>query len=145
MATYTSKHASGVRPIASVNDALPATILLEYVNSAALAAGDIIDLGDLPAGLTVLDAAIIAEDLDTNATPTITLSVGALNAGKTDLSGTAYIDASTVGQAGGIARATTNAAYVAGSAARRMGIKVVAGAATGATGKKIAVLLTVQG
>lgn len=145
MATYTSKHASGVAPIAALNDALPGIIALEYVNTAALAAGDIIDLGPLPAGITILDVALVTEDLDTNGTPTLTLSVGELNAGKTDLSGTAYIAASTIGQTGGVARATTSVHLTAGAVARRMGIKAVAAAATGAVGKKMVVLLTVQG
>lgn len=64
MATYTSKHASGQVPVAAVTNALPNLIALEYVTSASLAAGDIIDLGDLPAGLTVMDAAIVTDDLD---------------------------------------------------------------------------------
>lgn len=146
MTTYTSKHASGQVPVAAVTSALPQLIALEYTTEASLAAGDIIDLGDLPAGYTVMDAAIVTDDLDSNGTPTITLSLGALNAGKTDLDGTAYIAASTVGQAGGVARATAAVAYLAGSSARRMGLKVVAGAATGTgSGKKIAVLLTVKG
>lgn len=148
MATFTSKHADGRKPIQSLNDSLPGRILLEYVTTANLAAGDIIDLGPLPAGLSILDTMIITDDLDTNSTPTITLSVGLLNSGKTDLNGgtnETFIAASNVGQTGGIARATTAASYLLGAAAteRRLGVKVVAGAATGAgAGKKVAVILT---
>lgn len=150
MTLFVTKHAAGQKPIPTTTSALPQHILLEYVTTANLAAGDIIDFGPLPAGVAVLDSAIISEDVDTNASPTITMSLGLLNAGKTDLNGgtnETWITASTVGQAGGIARATTNASYLLGSSAteRRLGIKVVAAAATGTgAGEKIALLLTIK-
>lgn len=151
MPTYVSKHGDGKAPIASLNDARPGIILLEYVTAANLAAGDIIDFGPLPPGLDLCDVALITDDLDTNGAPTITLSVGLLNAGKTDLNGgtnETFIVASTIGQAGGIARATLPAVYLLGKSAaeRRLGVKVVAGAATGTgAGEKIALLLTARG
>lgn len=148
MTTFVSKHGDGRAPIASQNAAFPQMCLLEFVTTASLAAGDIIDLGPLPAGVRVVDSAIISEDVDTNGSPTITMSLGLLNAGKTDLNGgtnETWITASTVGQAGGTVRATTNASYLLGASAteRRLGLKVVAAAATGTgAGEKIAVLLT---
>jgi hypothetical protein len=149
MTTFTSKHANGKSPIANVLAALPAFLLLEYITEANLATGDIIDLGPLPPGVHVIDSAIISDDLDTGSA-TITMSLGLLNAGKTDLNGgtnETWITASTVAQAGGIARASTNASYLLGASAseRRIGLKVAAGAATGTgAGEKIAVLLTVK-
>lgn len=151
MTTFVSKNAAGQKPIPSLVSSLLGSLLLEYVTTANLAAGDIIDLGPLPAGLTPVDAAIITDDLDSNGAPTITLSLGLLNAAKTDLNGgtnETFITASTVGQTGGIARATTAAVYLLGAsnAERRLGLKVVAGAATGVgAGKKIAVKLDLQG
>lgn len=148
MALYTSKIADGKQPVATLNDALPGIIAYEYTTSASLAADDIIDLGPIEPGVTPLDVTLIADDLDSNGTPTITLSVGILNADKDDLSGTAWIVASTVGQGGGVARATTVTCYNAGSSTseRRLGVKVVAGAATGTgAGERIAVLLTAKG
>lgn len=150
MALYISKCAAGQKPVPSLNDSMPRVLPYEFVTTASLSAGDIIDLGPLSPGVAPIDVAIVTDDLDTNGTPTITLSVGLLNAAKTDLSGGAnetFITASTVGQAGGIARATTAAAYLLGASTteRRLGIKVVAGAATGTgAGEKIVVLLTAQ-
>jgi hypothetical protein len=148
MALYKTKIAEGKECVPSLNDGLAGVIPFEYTTSASLAAGDIIDLGPIEPGVKPLDVMLISDDLDTNGTPTITLSVGILNAAKDDLDGTAWIVASTVGQAGGVARATTNTCYNAGSSTseRRLGIKVVAGAATGTgAGEKIAVLLTAKG
>jgi hypothetical protein len=151
MTTFTSKCAAGQKPVPSLISGLPGVLLYEFLTTASLAAGDIIDLGPLPANVAPLDVMLVTDDLDTNGTPTITLSVGLLNAGKTDLNGgtnETWITASTVGQAGGIARATTAAVYLLGASTseRRLGIKVVAAAATGTgAGEKIAVLVTAQG
>lgn len=150
MALLTSDRAAGFKPVPTPVSGLVSEILYEYLTTTVLAASDIIDLGPLPAGLTPLDVTLISDDLDTGGSPAITLSVGILNAGKTDLgSGTydTFISASTVGQAGGLVRATTVNTYFSASSTseRRLGIKVVTGPATGAAaGKKIAVLLKVQ-
>jgi hypothetical protein len=150
MALFKSLVAQGTKPVQTPNDGLIARLLYEYTTEDDLAAGDIIDLGPLPANLDPKDVMLASEDLDADGSPTITLSVGLLNSGKTDLNGgtnETWITASTVGQAGGIVRATTAAVAMMGSSTseRRLGIKVVAGAATGAgAGKKIAVLLDVQ-
>lgn len=148
MALYKTLIAEGKQPVPTLNDGLAGVIPFEYTTTASLAANDIIDLGPIEPGVSPLDVMLIAQDLDTNGTPTITLSVGILNAAKDDIDGTAWIVESTVGQAGGVARATTNTCYLSGSSTseRRLGIKVVAGAATGTgAGEKIAVLLTAKG
>lgn len=151
MALFVSKTGSGAVKVPTIMDSMVAPLLYEYVTTANLAAGDIIDLGPLPANIAPVDCTLLTDDLDSSATPTITLSVGLLNAAKTDLSGGAnetFITASTAGQTGGVGRATTAAPYLLGAsnAERRLGIKVVAGAATGVgAGKKIAVLLDAKG
>lgn len=147
MALLKSKTAKGQAPVASLLSALVVGIAFEYVTEGALAAGDIIDLGPIEPGAKPYDVTLISEDLDTNGTPTITLSVGILNVDKTDLD-TAFIAASTKGQTGGIERASLAAVYSAGPSAteRRLGVKVVAGPATAAAaGKKIAVVLVAAG
>jgi hypothetical protein len=148
MTTFTSKTADGKTPIASLNDGQVGIIPYEYTTTANLAQNDIIDLGPIEPGVTPMDVALLCQDIDTNVSPTITLSVGILNAGKTDLDGTAWIVDSTVGQAGGIARATTTTCFLAGSSTseRRLGIKVTGAVATSSgAGEKITVLLYAKG
>jgi len=68
----------------------------------SLAANDLIKLAKLPAGYLVGDVKVRASDLDTNVSPTITITVGILNSTGDDLdSGSEFIIASTVAQAGG--------------------------------------------
>lgn len=151
MAVYKSKAAQGKKPVASLLSALVAGILYEYTTEANLAAGDIINMGPVEADVVPGDCKLITDDLDSNGAPTITLTVGILNAAGTDIDAAAtstWIAASTVGQTGGVARATTANCYLSGpsSATRQLGVKVVAGAATGVgAGKKIAVLLEAGG
>lgn len=72
---------------------------------AELAVGGLVGLCILPAMCVPLDFALIVADLDTGAA--LTQSVGVLNSGETDLvADTAMIVSSTIGQGGGIARAT---------------------------------------
>lgn len=112
--------------------------------AADLVANNIIDLGILPAGHTITEAVLIADDLDTHATaPTITLDVGLLSGTIGDAvsvrtCGTELFAASTVAQAGTVATsATTKSAYTiqASGDNRSIGAKVVAGAATAAAGR----------
>lgn len=152
MAVIKSKHALGKVQVQSLLSALAAGLVYEYTTDvAALSAGDIIDMGPLEAGVKPLDVTLITDDLDTNGAPTITLTVGILNAAGTDIDAAAtstWIAASNVGQTGGIARATTANAYLAGAstASRKLGIKVVAGPATYAgIGKKIALVVSAAG
>jgi hypothetical protein len=143
-----SKTALGQTPVPSVWSAVTCGIPFEYVTDATLAAGDIIELGTIEAGVKPFNVTLLSDDLDTNGTPTITLTVGILNAAKTDIDAAAtstFIAASTVAQTGGHAAATTANAYLSGASnvPRKLGIKVVAGPATFAgAGKKIAVVLT---
>jgi hypothetical protein len=137
-------YAKGVKiqPIGDDSDVV--SIRLEYNLAAALVINDVLDLGFLPAGHVPVDCMLDSDDLDTNGTPTITLSVGVLNAGKTAIStaaadgGAAWILASTVAQAGGLVRPTIAAITRCASSEtpRSVGVLVAAAPATGtAVGK----------
>lgn len=98
---------------------------------------DLLALMPLPADHIPVDIIVDSDDNDTGTSETI--SVGLLNAGKTDLStttndgGAVWISASTVSQAGGIVRPTTKAiTRVAPSRSTRyIGVKLAAaGSAT---------------
>lgn len=73
---------------------------VSYSLAAALALNDVLQGPKLQAGSTIVDVILAAPKLDTNATPAITLDVGTGDAPQY------FIAASTVGQAGGIARAS---------------------------------------
>lgn len=113
------------------------------LKAADLVANNIIDLGILPAGHTITEAVLVADDLDTNGAPTLTLDVGILSGTIGDAvsvrtCGTELFSASTVAQTGAVATtATTKTAYTiqASGDNRSIGAKVVTGAATGAAGR----------
>jgi len=145
MSLLQTNYAKGIYPMPTADDSDVIAVRMEYSLAAALALNDVIEMGPLPADHVPVDCVLDADDLDTNGAPTITLSVGILNAGKTAIStaaadgGAAWIAASTVAQAGGLVRPTVSAiTRVAPDAAndRPMGVLVAAGPATGAaTGK----------
>jgi hypothetical protein len=100
---------------------------------AAAAAGDIVKGFILPANHVPHDMMLIADDLDTNGTPTITLTVAVLNAGFTDITAsTEFIIASTVAQAGGVVRADKKVGLclAPSTSDRWIGVKIVAASAT---------------
>lgn len=106
-----------------------------YTLTAALALNDVIQMIPVAAGERVVDLQLISEDLDTNGTPAIVLDVG--DGDDTDR----YIDGSTIGQTGGMARlgqgVATDAAAIAinrlYAAADTIDVLVQAAPATGAT------------
>lgn len=71
----------------------------QFTLAAALALNDVLQSPVLSAGSTIVDVMLVTSDLDSNGTPLITLGVGPGTAP------TQFIAASTVGQAGGVARA----------------------------------------
>lgn len=98
MATLTAdKVASTVQP-RTVHGATVTQVTSTFALSAALAAADVIELVKVPKGAVILDVVLGVDDLDSGATPAITLTVG--DGDDTDR----YIESSTVGQAGGVAR-----------------------------------------
>ncbi len=150
MALLKSEYAKGVRPMPVAQGSEIVAVRLEYSLLAALALNDVLYLGDLPEDHVPVDCILDADDLDTNGVPTITLDVGILDAAKTGIDVTAdsgggkWITASTIGQAGGLARPTTKeiTRVVPKSASRRaVGVKVAAGPATGAVAGKVGLTL----
>ena len=111
----------------------------QYAAATSLGANDLIGLAVLPAGCIPVDFLLGSDDLDACATPTITLTVGILNGDEDDLVASSdFITASTVAQAGGIARADKktflDAIAVDNTSDRTIVAKVVAAATTPAIG-----------
>lgn len=108
-----------------------------YEVPATLAANDIVALCHLPAEHEPVDFILEADDLDANAAPAITLTAAVLNAGKTDVvASTDFLTSSTVGQAGGVARAdkVLGLQLAASNTDRIIGVKVGVVGATPAAG-----------
>lgn len=149
MSLLKTKHANGVYPMPTASDSDVLAIRMEYSLAAALALNDVIYMGDLPANHLPVDFMLDTDDLDTNATPLITLGVGIINATDNGLSaaaadgGAGWLLASTVAQAGGMARPTTNimSRVTNAETARRLGVHVSAAPATGAATGKVGLLL----
>lgn len=133
--TTVSKHALGQKPMPVAQGVEIVRVRMTHALAANPTANDVVWLGDLPPDHVPVDCILDAPDLDTNGAPTITISVGVLNAGKTDLD-TTWISASTVGQAGGIARPTlgTLVRTASSSSKQSIGLKFPAVAATFAAG-----------
>ena len=93
---------------------------------------DTLWLGDLPARCVPVDCLFDSDDLDSNGAPAVTMSVGFLNAAKTDLASTAWIVSSNIGQASGMARPTTSTLVksAVSNADQPVGIKFTAAPAT---------------
>lgn len=123
--------------------------LFEYTLSAAeaLAANDIIELAVLPAGNVVTDAILVCDDLDTSGSATLAFDVGLMSGEVGDTGartcGAELFAASTLGQAGGVARATLASAFTIAPSDkdRSIGVKVKAAPATQANGAKLRLLL----
>ena len=103
---------------------------------AAPGLNDTLWLGDLPARCVPVDCIYDSDDIDSNGAPAVTVSVGFLNAAKTDLASTAWIVSSTVGQAAGMASPTTNTLVksAVSNDAQPVGLKFTAAPATFAAG-----------
>ena len=103
----------------------------EVVASGTITTADSANVCRLPVGAIILGVTLESDDLDTNASPTITLNVG--DAG----SATRYFSASTVAQAGttAVATAATGLLYtVTGTSDTTVVVAVAANAATSAAG-----------
>lgn len=116
--------------------------------TAAPVALDIIQLVELPAGVTLQDYEFHFPDIDSNGTPTFAFSFGVLNAGGTDLA-TVYASGLTAGQSNAIVRnANSDCAFDAANNVlfRKLGIKVTTAAATYAGATKFGtVVLRLRG
>lgn len=117
----------------------------DYVTLAGFAAGDIVEMAPLPPGHVPVDVILDIEDTDSNGAPTITVDVGIMSGAWGDSGartmGAEFIAASTVAQAGGIARmSVVNGGKVAPSTTTRsIGLKVVGAIATLVVGAKLRV------
>lgn len=149
MAKILSEVLTGKRHLPQPMDAtvwqLPVTVVMPAV---APVANDLIQLIDLPAGVSLVDFDVIAPQLDSNGTPTAAYSLGSENAGGTDL-GVVYEAGLTAGRTanGSVSRATTAAQFAAdATVARRITLKVTTGYATYAgSGKTLLVILHLRG
>lgn len=130
MATYSSTNYSNRTPIAGSGAAASAKVAYATVScTAAPSTSDTLNFFYLPIGARVIHSTLMATDMDTNGSPTLTLNIG--DSG----SAARLFSASTVGQAGTLstAIATTGLGYqyttetlITGTAANN--------AATGAAG-----------
>lgn len=110
----------------------------EYSVPNTLAANDIVKLAHLPAGHKPVDVILESGVLDSNGTPTITVSAGVVNDAGDDLvAGTNFITTSGIAKTGGVARADTVAGLqlAASNTDRVIGVKITNVAATKAAGK----------
>lgn len=137
--TNSNDHLTGRKPAVS-----PAGAEIVAVRSAIdlvaadLDANDVGAVAILPAGCVPVGVVYDSDDLDTNASPTIAASVGFVNAGETDLDGTAWATGITTSQAGGALSLTLTPAVMRMAATqtdRKVGIKFTAAAATKAAGQ----------
>ena len=105
-----------------------------------LAANDLIDIGILPANHIVTDVIIDTDDLDSNATPLISVDVGMMSGTPGDTVnvrtvGQEFFAADTTPRTGGLSRMTrqTGMRITPTGADRSIGVKIVAAAATQAS------------
>ena len=120
------------------------SMVTREVLAADLDANDVGAVAILPAGCVPVGVVYDSDDLDTNASPTIVASVGFVNAGETDLDGTAWATGITTSQTGGALSLTLTPAVMrmaATQADRKVGIKFTAAAATKAAGQEGLTLL----
>lgn len=111
-----------------------------------LAVGDIIDLGPIPANTRVVDVVIDSDDLDSNASPTITFDVGVMSGTVGDTvsartCGQEFFDEATVAQAGGVVRMSAKTGFRVDPVQKdvSIGLKITTAAATQPTSGKLAV------
>lgn len=110
---------------------------------ANVAANDILELAVIPAGCRpVAVIAVDADDLDTNATPTLAFDVGMMSGAVGDPSlartcGAEFLTGAQIGRTGGVAQPSTASAYRVQTApvARSIGVKITTAAATAAPGQ----------
>lgn len=114
----------------------------------ALSAGDIIELGVLLGNNVPTDAILVCDKLDSGGAPAFAFDVGVMSGavGDTDPArtcGAELFAASSVAQAGGVARTTLASAFTIAPTEnhRSIGVKVTAAAATQVQGAKLRLLL----
>ena len=129
--TFQSDAVTGARPSIDCAEAGEVKAVRgTYDLAAALVVNDVIELVKIPQGHVIVDAIVDCDDLDSDGSPAIVMDFGEVG-GDVD----ALIAASTVGQAGGLARMDqkTGPRLIASSAEMTLGAKVTTAPATGAT------------
>ncbi|ALS63620.1 hypothetical protein [Pandoraea apista] len=137
MTTFTATNTGTANAVAGVGDGhgLKAVVGV-FTLGAALALNDVIASPTLPKGATIVDVIVTATDLDTNGTPTISLDVG--YGDDPDY----FIQASTIGQTGGVARASAPTAKPLLLALNdTVDVTVKAAPATGATTGTVSIVV----
>ena len=141
MSLLKTKNALGVYPMPSADGSGVIAVRMEYSIAAVLALNDVIYMGDLPANHVPVDFMLDSDDVSAGAD--VVMAVGIINATDNGLSteaadgGAAWLSGSTIGQAGGMARPTTNvlSRVAASESSRRVGVHISTAATTTTTGK----------
>lgn len=114
---------------------------ISFVFPAAIALGDIVEMGVLPPGCRLVDAILDTDDLDSNGVPTIKFDVGLMSGtfgdnDPTRTCGAEILSAVTTPQAGGVVRPTLATAFrtAPSNVEQPIGIKINTAAATGVAG-----------
>lgn len=148
MALRKSKQVAQRAPAIEIDRAGDALcVVSEYVVEAGLALNDIVEMCAFPPESVLVDAVVAVEDTDSNGTPTVKIDVGIMTGqylaaleddGDARACGTEILSASTLPQAGGMARLATGSTLLLSPSnlARSLGIKVNTAAATLTTGAK---------
>ena len=142
MTIYQSNHAKG---ISDVPYPAVAGMAVSYRASISVPTGvqanDILELAVKPAGTRLIDVVFDADDLDSDGSPAIVVDAGFMSGEVGDAvsartCGNELLAASTLGQAGGVARPTKKEAYrdSVSASAVSIGVKVTTVAATAQAG-----------
>lgn len=141
MSLLKTKYALGLYPMPTADGADVIAVRMEYSIAAVLALNDVIYMGDLPAGHVPVDFMLDSDDVSAGAD--VVMAVGIINGTDNGLStaaadgGAAWLSGSTIGQAGGMARPTTNvlSRVTSSETSRRVGVHISTAATTTTTGK----------
>lgn len=144
MATLYSNAITRNKPAPTADSNTTITVREEYNLLAALAINDTIDLVKIPVGYVPVDVTLDTDDLDTSATPAVVLSAGLRKANGTTDAPDCFIVGSTVGQAGGVARAAVKEGFRLTDATveRNVYVTVTTAPATSVTSGKIGVTVS---
>lgn len=154
MSSFRTGAVLGTKPLVLPESGVIETVAVD-INwpdaGAGVAAADVIQIAEIPAGVEVMDWRFVTDDIDASATPTVAFTLGVLNAAKTAI-GAGATDAWTA--AGGVNAAQTGGQNLPSGATAancflggRASVRTVGLVATGATataalaGKRASLLL----
>lgn len=144
MAALYSNAITRNKPAPTAGSNTTITVREEYDILAALVINDTIDLVKIPVGYVPVDVTLDTDDLDTGATAAVVLSAGLRKADGTTDAPACFIVGSTVGQAGGVARAAVKEGFrlAAATVVRNVYVTVTTAPATSVTSGKIGVTVS---